>query len=185
MNSNREFCVFNDHLIDEMIFSSKIRRANMGFTAVSTSIIWKAHILIKWKGTLCIYKIASQLTLEDIQNLEIGSAVEGEIPPGKWTLSFIPVWMTRIRSDWGKRETVKSEFVVLRLQANPTSEERDFIGIYWSRIVSVVQTKFYHYHEDEWVQMDEPWIYAVQILLTDAANLEQEEIPFNQESMDI
>ena len=84
-----------------------------------------------------------------------------------------------------KREKANSEFIVLRLQANPTSAERASVGSYWSRVVSVIQAKICHYHEDKWVQVDKPWTYDVQFLISDSADLEQEDIPFNKDSADI
>ena len=48
---------------------------------------------------------------------------------------------------------------------------------------SVIQVQFYHY-EDKWIQVDGPWTYAVQFLLT-SADLEQSDILFNENNSDI
>ena len=36
-------------------------------------------------------RIHKHLLIPEIRNLPVGSAIEGIIPPGNWTFSFIPV----------------------------------------------------------------------------------------------
>ena len=71
-------------------------------------------------------------------------------------------------TDCRKKETTHSEFVILRLQANPTSAERASMGNYWSRSVSVIEAQFYHHHEDKWIEVDGLWAYNVQFLMSDS-----------------
>ena len=60
---------------------------------VSTSIISKANLVMKCEGIWSI-KTPAFLILVDIQNMPVGSPIEGKIPPGKWTMSFIPVYIS-------------------------------------------------------------------------------------------
>ena len=48
---------------------------------------------MKWEGIWSI-KTPAFLILVDIQNMPVGSPIEGKIPPGKWTMSFIPVYIS-------------------------------------------------------------------------------------------
>jgi len=142
-----------------MIFSKLTRKNSRAFTTVSSSLLSKSSLLVKWEGICCIM-VNEAFNVRRYTMSVSWVCYRGYNSPRKLDNVFHASMNTSSVTDTRKKETAHSEFVILRLQANPTAAERASNGKYWSRSVSVIQAQFYYY-EDRWIEVDELWSYNV------------------------